>query len=92
LVLIIGYFKSSTHNLADQSPTVKKYLGATGDLWIEYIGPKCLPVSKPYLVVISTLFFNFLLTVNTKPYSVPTKYLLGPASLLYSRLVPPINP
>lgn len=42
-------------------------------------------------MVISTLFFTFLFTVNTKPYSVPTKYLLGPASLLYSKEVPPTN-
>jgi len=54
------------------------------------MGPKCLPYSRPYLVVISTSFFGFLLAVKIDPYSVPIKNFDGPASTLYSNTVPPI--
>ena len=53
------------------------------------MGPKCLPPSNPYLYVISTFFFGFLLAVIMIPYSVPTKNLLAPASALNSMTLPP---
>jgi hypothetical protein len=66
-----------------------KYLGFGGDLLIELTGPKCLPESIPYLAVISTFFFGFLLAIKIVPYSVPIRNLVGPASTLYSNTVAP---
>lgn len=58
---------------------------------MDITGPKCLPLSKPYLAVISTFFFGFLLATIKEPISVPITYFVGPASVLYSKTVAPIN-
>jgi hypothetical protein len=84
-----GDFSSSYQILAVQSPTDKKYLWLGMLLLSAYIGPKCLPLSSPYLAVISTFFFGFLLAVMIMPCSVPTRNLFAPASELNSSTLPP---
>lgn len=86
---MIGVLISSTQILALQSPTVRKYLVLGGLLLMEHTGPRWRPLSIPYLAVISTFFFGFLLATMIDPYSVPIRNLVGPASTLYSRTVAP---